>query len=222
MFRKYEKIYRIPVPEFNVKGKYYLAKKDVRLLLNSKVDIEEKLDGANTGVVRHKKGFTLQKRGSLVSTSEHEQFNYFHSWANKNYDNLMAVPKNYIIYTELLYSVHCIYYNNLPDYVIVIDVWNGHRYLNRNEKENFCIKHNFKVVPLIVSGVFNVTDLYNNIPKKSKYGERIEGIVIKKYKKKKLSLRGKIVLPEFIKSIGNIHWTKQEQKVNKIALTNGN
>ena len=115
MFRKYEKTYRIPVPEFSVKGKHYLNKKDVRLLLNSKVDIEEKLDGANTGVVRHKKGFTLQKRGSLVSTSEHEQFNYFHSWANTNYSNLMAIPKNYTVYTEVLYSVHCIYYNNLPD-----------------------------------------------------------------------------------------------------------
>jgi ATP-dependent RNA circularization protein (DNA/RNA ligase family) len=217
MFRKYEKIYRIPVPEFSVKGKHYLCKKDVRLLLNSRVDIEEKLDGANTGVVRHKRGFTLQKRGSLVSLSEHEQFNYFHSWANTNYENLMSVPKNYTIYTELLYSVHCIYYNNLPDYVIVIDVWNGKRYLSRHEKENFCTKYGLEIVPLIASGIFRVDELHNSIPERSSYGGKIEGIVVKKYKKKKLPLRGKVVLPEFIKSINNIHWTRQEQKVNKIT-----
>lgn len=220
MFRKYEKTYRIPVPEFNVKGKHFLSKKEIKLLLSGKVDIEEKLDGANTGVVRHKKGFSIQKRGSLVGQSEHEQFNYFHNWArHKGYDELMSLPKGYIVYTELMYLVHSMYYDKLPDYVIIIDVWNGQRYLTRQDKENFCEKYGLHCVPLITSGIFGVSDLYSLIPKKSVYGDEIEGIVVKKYRKKKQQLRGKVVLSEFIRKIDadGKHWTRKKQVKNELA-----
>ena len=54
MFRKYEKTYRILVPQIDVKGKHYLSKKEVKKLLGGNVTIMEKLDGANVGIIRHK------------------------------------------------------------------------------------------------------------------------------------------------------------------------
>ena len=69
MFLKYPKIYRILVPQVNVKGKHFLSDKDTKRLLDGNVTLLEKLDGANVGIIKTKDGFKLQKRGSLVDTS---------------------------------------------------------------------------------------------------------------------------------------------------------
>jgi ATP-dependent RNA circularization protein (DNA/RNA ligase family) len=221
MFRKYSKTYRIPVPQFNIKGKLFLSGSDVQLLLAGKVVIEEKIDGANTGIIRHKKGFSLQKKGSLVGQSEHEQFNFFHHWANVlNYDRIIEVPPGHIIYGELCYAVHHIYYDSLPDYFLVFDVYKfkGGKWLNRNERNDFCKCFEFYQVPLITEGYFDKKELVDLIPKKSNFGPQAEGIVVKRYRKKEY-LRAKLVRPEFVKELNEDgeHWTKKELKVNKLA-----
>jgi len=118
MFRKFEKTYRILVPEIIIKGKHHLSKKECKKLLGGKVVILEKLDGANTGIIRHKDTYKLQKRGSLVDASEHYQFNFFKAWGASNYDKIIKIPKDTILYGELMICKHTIYYNKLPDYFI--------------------------------------------------------------------------------------------------------
>ena len=219
MFRKYEKTFRVVIPEINVAGKFALSSKEVKQLLGGQVVVEEKMDGANTGIIRHKKGFHLQKRGSLVGQSEHAQFQYFHNWANyQNYEKLMNVPVGYTIYGELLYAVHSIYYDSLPDYFLVFDVWDKRKdkFLNTDAKLEFCDKYGFIHTPIIAEGKFNLTDLYDMIPNESSYGDTCEGIVIKRYNKKGYT-RGKIVKPEFIKVMEeSLQWTRSALKVNKV------
>ena len=217
MFRKYEKTYRISIPQFNVPGKHVLSKKDVKSLLGGKVTVEEKMDGANVGIIRHKSGFALQKRGSLVGESEHEQFSFFNNWANsRNYDKIMSVPSGNITYGELMYAIHTIYYDSLPDYFLVFDVWNGKKYLPRKERDVFCEKHGFHQVPLVDEGYFYLDDLYKLIPDRSKYGEVAEGIVVKRCSKKNY-MRGKIVKKEFIKTLENSkHWIRYNIKTNTL------
>jgi len=106
MFRKWEKTYRILVPQVNIKGKHYLSKNEAKKLLGGNVVITEKLDGANVGIIRHKDTFKLQKRGSLVSDSEHYQFNFFKAWSYQNFDSIMQIPKNTILYGELMIKAH--------------------------------------------------------------------------------------------------------------------
>ena len=118
MFRKYEKTYRILVPQMNTKGKHYLPDKEVKKLLNREVIITEKLDGANTGIIRHKDTFRLQKRGSLVDQSEHAQFNFFKAWSYENYDKLMKIPEGTVLYGELMFCKHTVFYNKLPSFFI--------------------------------------------------------------------------------------------------------
>jgi ATP-dependent RNA circularization protein (DNA/RNA ligase family) len=219
MFVKYEKTYRIPVPQIDVPGKSILSKDEVRLLLAGKVSIEEKIDGANAGIIRHKEGFSLQKRGSLVGQSEHAQFQFFHGWANNiKYDQIMSVPPGHLIYGELCYVVHTIYYDKLLDYFLVFDILNsrtGH-WMSRVERDNFCHDFGFTPVPLITEGYFNLEDLWNLVPKKSAFGDTAEGIVVKRYRKKEY-LRGKIVKPEFIKHMEeHEHWMHQELKKNLV------
>lgn len=214
MFRKYEKTFRLIGPH----GKLTLSNEDIGKLLVGKVVIEEKMDGANVGIIRHKKGFHLQKRGSLVGQSEHEQFGYFHNWANvQNYEKLMALPMNHIVYGELLYAVHHLYYDKLPDYFLSFDVWNGQRYLNYEERTEFCNKYGFFQVPLISEGNYSKLDVQNMMPKESKYGEMAEGIVIKRYSKREY-LRAKLVKPEFIKQLDESeHWSTYSIRKNVLV-----
>jgi ATP-dependent RNA circularization protein (DNA/RNA ligase family) len=219
MFIKYEKTFRVPISQIRVPGKLILSGKELQLLLAGKVEIDEKMDGANAGIIRHKKGFSLQKRGSLVGQSEHEQFQYFHAWANRmKYDNIMSVPPWYLIYGELLYAVHTIYYDSLPDYFLVFDILDLKKdhWMCREEKEDFCGQFGFDIVPLVAEGYFNIDDLYDLMPKESAFGEVAEGMVIKRYRKKEY-LRGKIVKPQFIKTIEESeHWTKYNIRKNKL------
>jgi len=220
MFIKYEKIYRIPIKEILIGGKFCLSRKEVRLLLAGKVTIEEKIDGANVGIIRHKNGFALQKRGSLVGQSEHEQFQYLYNWANRTkYDNIMAIPPGHLIYGEWCYAVHSIYYDRLPDYFLVFDILKDKRkWLNREERDDFCAKYELASIPFIAEGHFNITDLCDLIPGESAYGDMAEGIVLKRYRKREY-IRGKIVKPQFIKTLEESeHWTKYNIRENKLQL----
>lgn len=219
MFLKYEKTYRIPIPQIKVPGKLVLSKADIKRLLAGSVDIEEKLDGANVGIIRHRSNFALQKRGSLVGQSEHLQYQFFHAWANRiKYDNIMSVPYGYRIYGELCHVVHTIYYDSLPDYVIVIDVMKDGVWLNRKDKEAFCDKYGFAIVPLIAQGYFNLDELWGFVHKGSYFGDTSEGIIVKKFHKKKGYMRGKIVKPEFIRHMEESdHWMRSKLKTNKLV-----
>lgn len=215
MFIKYEK-----TPHVDQKGKFFLSKKEIQALLAGEVVIEEKMDGANAGIIRHKSGFHLQKRGSLVGQSEHEQFGYFHNWANvQNYEKIMAIPVGYLVYGELLRVVHTIVYDSLPDYFLVFDVWDGDNFLNYKQRQLFCSDLGFHMVPLIATGNFTKNELFKMIPKESAYGSMAEGIVVKRYSKNNY-IRAKIVKPNFIQTIEESdHWTHGPIRINKLKGT---
>jgi ATP-dependent RNA circularization protein (DNA/RNA ligase family) len=218
MFKKYEKTFRIKISEFNVPGKFYLSDPDIKDLLSGPVIIEEKMDGANFGIIRHKKGYSLQKRGSLVGPSEHEQFQFYHNWAAKNYDKIMQIPQTWILYGELMYACHNIFYNKLPDYVLIFDVWDGKKFLQYKERKQICDKWGFVMVPMIHEGIITKNSIYSYMPQVSLYGDRAEGIVIKRYRKNGFYLRGKVVWPDFMKEIDESdHWMHKKIRVNKLA-----
>lgn len=220
MFRKYEKTLRAHVPGVEVASKFRLPKDDLKLLLNGRVWVEEKMDGANVGIIRHKQGFHLQKRGSLVGPSEHEQFQFFHNWARyQNQEKLMGLPVGYTVYGELMYAVHSIYYDKLPDWVLVFDVWCAKkgRYLKYEDRRDFCISYGLEMVPLITEGYFGVEDLAGLIPEESQYGYLAEGIVLKRYRKGECR-RAKIVKPGFLKMLEeDEHWTRKGVTKNQLA-----
>lgn len=218
MFRKYEKTYRIPVPQLDIKGKHFLSKKECKLLLGGKVCITEKVDGANVGIVRHKEGFHLQKRGSLVGPSEHEQFNFFKAWSNNNYEKLLQLPKNIVLYGELMYAKHTVFYNKLPDYFLAFacaDKKSG-EYWKWKDLVQLCNNVGLYTVPVLYEGHIGRDELYELIPKQSTYGEETaEGLVVWNYKQ---NIRGKVVRKEFMKNIGDDgHWMHKKLTINKLG-----
>ena len=219
MFRKYEKTYRLSIPGFEVPGKFSLSDREVSELLSGKVIVEEKMDGANTGIIRFAESYRLQKRGSLVDTSEHEQFNRFKAWASEHYNNIMSIPPGYVVYGEFLYAQHHIFYDRLPDWFLVFDIFSISRrqYVNYEIRRAMCESAGLWMVPLIGVGHYTKEELgCVLLPKVSRYGDRAEGIVIKRYSKKKY-LRTKLVWPDFVKEVDESdHWTKYNIRTNRV------
>jgi ATP-dependent RNA circularization protein (DNA/RNA ligase family) len=218
MFRKFEKTLRIRVPQINVGSKKFLSRAETKKLLNGKLTITEKVDGANTAIIRTKNWFKLQKRGSLVGTSEHEQYNFFKAWADKNYEKILKIDTNYIVYGELLRIVHTIYYDKLPDWFLVFAIWNkkNSRYLSWDLVSSLCDDWGLSTVPRLAEDVYLDRDeLFDFIPEISKVGSLpSEGIIVWNFKKQ---MRGKVVREEFIKKLEiGAHWTKKQSKYNSL------
>lgn len=223
MFRKYEKTFRVKTPKIHVPGKLILSDADKKALLTGQIVIEEKIDGANVGIIGSKNDktmFRLQKRGSLVDTSEHPQFQRFKAWTMERFLDLAKLRKPYIIYGEFMWATHHIFYDALPDWFICFDVWDGTQYVDRHTKEEFCKEYNLEIIPLIYEGyVDSVIDIENKLYGLSAYStdHDREGIVIKNHRKQ---MRAKLVRPEFVKEIDEdgVHWTTKwdPSKINKL------
>lgn len=215
MFKKYDRTFHL----FPITSKHNLDASNVKRLLSGRMVIEEKMDGSNVGIIRHSKGFALQKRNSLVGPSTHEQFDFFYNWANhKNYEKIMKVPKRTIIYGELLYAVHTIFYDRLPDHVLVFDVYQNGKWMNYDERREFCSEYEFHMVPLIADGIFTKDEIRDMMPKESAYGEYAEGMVVKRYAKHGY-FRAKVVKPEFKKKIeeSDEHWSTKIVTKQRLA-----
>ena len=217
-FRKYDKIYRIEMPNYPIKGKYHLAKKQEQLLLRGNCIVTEKVDGANTGIFC-KKDKWLQKKRANIDFS-HPQFSFFQNeWYWNNKEKIKQLPDNIVVYGELLRCVHTIYYNRLPDWWIVFDIYDlkKNKYKDWKEVINICEDVGLYTVPFIYEGkIKSKNQLLDLMSNKSKFGDRAEGIVVKNYRQQ---ATGKYVKPEFRKEVecdDSKHWISQKIRLNAV------
>jgi len=217
-FRKYEKTYRIELPYYKIKGKYHLAKKQENLLLRGNCTVTEKFDGGNTGIYKVNDKCYLQKRRANVDYS-HPQYSFFQNeWYWNNKKKLDKLSNDIVVYGELLRCVHSIYYNSLPDWFIVFDIYDlkKEKYLSYSQMKGMCNKVGLCCVPLLYEGqIPDKNFLLNLIPSKSAYGDVAEGVVVKNYRQQ---VRGKVVKKEFLKFIEdeNTHWVNRKIKLNTV------
>jgi hypothetical protein len=92
--------------------------------------VEEKLDGANSGVSFAPDGtLLLQSRGHYLTGGRRERhFDLFKQWATAHRDALHDVlGARYVMYGEWLYAAHTVYYDRLPHYFVEFDVLDTER-----------------------------------------------------------------------------------------------
>lgn len=87
--------------------------------------VEEKLDGANTGISFTSAGrLLLQSRGHYLTGGPLErQFDLFKSWAAAIAPRLLPIlTDRYVLYGEWLYAKHTVYYDALAHYFCEFDI----------------------------------------------------------------------------------------------------
>jgi hypothetical protein len=100
------------VPFIDVRGKFLV--------------IEEKVDGANTGISFDENGtLRLQCRGHfLMGGPGEEQFGLFKTWAQCHQDWLFDILEDrYILYGEWMFAKHTVFYDALPHYFMEFDIY---------------------------------------------------------------------------------------------------
>ena len=94
-------------------------------LIGKYLVIEEKVDGANSGISYddHEQQY-LQSRGHFLMGGPREaQFTLFKQWATTHAESLFCVlGDRYIAYGEWLFSKHTVFYDLLPHYWMEFDI----------------------------------------------------------------------------------------------------
>lgn len=121
---KYPRTYHIEGSRFGP-GDEDLDSVPFSALYDRPTTIEEKVDGANTGIRFAPDGqMLLQSRGHFLTGGPREKhFNLFKQWAFSLSGQLQEVLTNrYILYGEWLYAKHTVFYDFLPHYFMEYDV----------------------------------------------------------------------------------------------------
>lgn len=87
--------------------------------------VEEKIDGANSGISFSEKGeLLLQSRGHYLRGGPREKhFDLLKQWASSRQEELFCVlGSRYIMYGEWMYAKHTVFYDKLPHYFMEFDV----------------------------------------------------------------------------------------------------
>ncbi len=88
--------------------------------------IEEKLDGANSGISFTPDGqLLLQSRGHYLAGGGRErQFELLKAWAHRRTADLWALlGDRYLLYGEWLFAKHSVFYTDLPHYFFEFDIY---------------------------------------------------------------------------------------------------
>ncbi|WP_293336541.1 RNA ligase family protein [Microcoleus sp. CAWBG58] len=120
--------------------------------------IEEKVDGANTGISFAPDGqMLLQSRGHYLTGGPREKhFNLFKQWAFSLSGVLGEVLRNrYILYGEWLYAKHTVFYDFLPHYFMEYDVLDleTSQFLSTEARRQLLNEVPLVSVPVLFSGV---------------------------------------------------------------------
>ena len=154
---KYPRTYHIEGSRFGP-GDEDLDSVPFNALLDRPTTIEEKVDGANTGISFAPDGqMLLQSRGHYLTGGPREKhFNLFKQWAYSLSGQLQEVLTNrYILYGEWLYAKHTVFYDLLSHYFMEYDVLDleTSQYLSTESRGKLLSGLPLVSVPVLFSGV---------------------------------------------------------------------
>jgi hypothetical protein len=126
--------------------------------------VEEKLDGANSGISFATAGvLQLQSRGHYLTGGPREkQFELFKAWANRRAVELWTLlGTRYVLYGEWLYARHSIFYTDLSHYFLEFDIYDQteNRFLSTERRRELLRRASFIVsVPVVYRGQIRELD----------------------------------------------------------------
>lgn len=220
MFIKYHSIKHLPQSQMSRNDKR-LSEKEVSILAHSPLYISEKLDGARVGIQMRNNTPILFKRGSIITTGEHEQYDHFKSWVFNNMERMLKIPNGYTVYGEWLSVQHTVYYDLLPEFFLAFDIIDdSEKYLPIDESLMLLNSIGFHIPQRIE---MDLSDIAKIIPRmKSNYSttDNIEGVVVRNDFS---DYSGFIIKAKFVRQnfVQGKHWSKGQAKYNQLIKYSG-
>ncbi len=190
------------------------TEKEAAIIFNSDdTTIEEKVDGANTGMLLFEGNPIIRNRNHLLNkafiqrkTASKMQFASIHNYFYSNMEKFEAINDKLgfpaSVYGEWMYAVHGIEYDKLPDLWIPYDIydWQEDKFLPSTVSRTILTEVGFHMPTLIHTGrVKNYEQLEAFCEEKAAWSpEKREGIYIKVNDKNKLVRRFKMVRQGFV------------------------
>lgn len=188
--------------------------------LAQRLHVEEKVDGQNLGISRGDDGLRFQARGSYVQPGG-RHFRGLATWIAPRHQRLTdALGDDLIIFGEWCAVQHSVYYNNLPDWFLVFDVYERTAgiFWDTDTRDALAEDLGLHTAPFLAAGHFDLDDL-TELMGQSRLGcEQMEGVVARTLMADGPQRRAKFVRPEFVQQIDQ-HWMSRPQTMNRLAPT---
>lgn len=191
-------------------------------VLSNVIMIEEKIDGACTGIyVDSEDKLMVHNRSHFVNPKSDDQYNKLDKWLRDHTEDLYHIlgNKKLVLYGEWVATRHSIHYTGLPDLFLVFDIYNRetNQFYSRTKIIELLQPTNLQLVPLMAIGNFTFDDLLKMIKTKSMfYDGEIEGVYIRTFTDEIVTGRYKLVRCDFIS--GDEHWRRKPKVPNGITF----
>lgn len=191
-------------------------------LLAGKVQVEEKLDGANLGIsISHDGHLRGQNRGQYLLQPYTGQFSRLGSWlAQHHYPLVELLGHNLILFGEWCAARHSLDYASLPDLFLVFDVYDRaeQKFWSVSRRNELAEKLGLAVVPTLMVGHCTVDELKQLLQTRTSHYRAgpMEGVVVRHDSADWCEARAKLVRADFTQAIEE-HWRSRRIEWNRVA-----
>ena len=201
-----------------------MSEPEAFFLLKETVVLEEKIDGANLGISIDSDGaLRVQNRGQYLIEPFVGQFEKLADWVAPRADGFFdALSEDLILFGEWCAAAHSIRYDRLSDWFLVFDVYDRRagRFLSTGRRDTLARQLGLAIVPRLFEGHITLDALKEMVmahPSAFRDGP-LEGIVVRRESAEWLTLRAKLVRPDFVQGIVK-HWRRRVIEWNRIDWT---
>jgi RNA ligase len=181
------------------RGDRVLAPAEISDWLRHPVVVEEKLDGANVSIWWEQSQLQVASRGGPDAMDRGGQLGPLRSRVNAGYGQLQPLLENgLVLYAEWLWLTHTVRYDQLLDYLVVLDFWHPDEgFVALRERDRLSRAYGLVVPPRLFDGVLGSEDSLVKLMGRSSFGsEFMEGVVLRRDD----GQRCKVLRPGFVRA----------------------
>jgi hypothetical protein len=178
-----------------------LRRADVAQLVKTKVLVEEKLDGANVAIAAPDgKPFEVASRGGTDAMDRGGQIGRLRAWCaerDKTLRDLLAGGG--VLYGEWLWRTHGVRYTHLPDFLVVIDLWQPTvGFVDPATRNARVVRAGLAVPPRVFDGVLGSLETLEALLSQSAYADSAaEGLIVRPWAPNGVVRVAKLVAPSW-------------------------
>ncbi len=188
-------------------------------LLTEPVVVEEKLDGANVSIWLDASGWPqVTSRSGKAHGDRGGQLGRVNAWVGERAEALRSLlgDGSEVAYGEWLARTHSVEYDALPDWLVILDIWDPDRgYASTAERDRRAHAAGLATPPVLFRGRLGSLAALTALHDQSCVGSGpAEGLVVRIERNGRLDARAKWLSPDFIRKT-DAAW-KTDTRMNRL------